>query len=88
VITDERTDVLVIPESAIFPEDFGKIVFTMEKDTFKKHTIETGIKRDGKVEVLQGLEEGDVLVIEGAYQLKNLTFRPKGGGEEGELEGR
>lgn len=88
VTTDERADALVIPESAVFPEDFGKIVFTMEKDTFKKRVIETGIKRNGKVEVLQGLEEGDILVIEGAYQLKNLTFQSKGGGEEGELEGR
>ena len=51
--------------------------------------IETGIKRDGKVEVLQGLEEGDLLVTEGAYQLKNLTFKSKDGGGEGEeLEGR
>lgn len=87
ITTDEKTDVIVISEKAIFPEDFGSIVFTMEKDTFKKRTIETGIKRDGKVEVLQGLEEGDLLVIEGAYQLKNLTFKSKGGEEE-VLEGR
>lgn len=88
VITDEKIHALVIPEKAIFPEDFGKIVFTMDKNTFKKRAIETGIKRDGKVEVLQGLEEGELVVIEGAYQLKNLTFKSKGGGEEGELEGR
>lgn len=88
VITDEKEDALVIPESAVFPEDFGKIVFTMEKDTFKKRVIETGIKRNGKVEVLQGLEEGNVLVTEGAYQLKNVTFKSKGDEEEGELEGR
>lgn len=88
VITDEKTHALVIPEKAIFPEDFGKVVFTMDKNTFKKRVVETGIRRDGKVEVLQGLEEGDLLVIEGAYQLKNLTFKSKGGGEEEELEGR
>ncbi len=89
VTTDKKTDVLVIPESAIFPEDFGKIVFTKEKDAFRKRIIETGIKRDGKVEVLHGLEEGDTLVTEGAYQLKNLTFKSKGGGEEeGEFEGK
>ena len=87
VVTDEKINALVIPEKAIFPEDFGKVVFTMEKDTFKKRVIETGIARNGKVEVLQGLEEGDILVTEGAYQLKNLTFKSKGGGEE-ELEGR
>ena len=88
ITTDEKINVFVIPEKAVFPEDFGKIVFTMDKNTFKKCAIETGIKRDGKVEVLQGLEEGDLLVIEGAYQLKNLTFKSKGGGEEEELEGR
>lgn len=88
VTTDKKADALVIPESAIFPEDFGKIVFIMENDTFKKRVIETGIKRNGKVEVLQGLEEGNLLVTEGAYQLKNVTFKSKGGGEEEELEGR
>lgn len=88
ITTDEKIHAVVIPEKAVFPEDFGKIVFTMDKNTFKKRAIETGIKRDGKVEVLQGLKEGDLLVIEGAYQLKNLTFKSKGGGEEQELEGR
>ena len=88
ITTDEKIHAVVIPEKAVFPEDFGKIVFTMDKNTFKKRAIETGIKRDGKVEVLQGLEEGDLVVIEGAYQLKNLTFKSKGGGEEEELEGR
>ncbi len=88
VITDEKADALVIPESAVFPEDFGQIVFTMEKDTFKKRVIETGIKRNGKVEVLQGLEAGNILVTDGAYQLKNITFQSHGDEEEGELEGR
>ena len=88
ITTDEKIHAVVIPEKAVFPEDFGKIVFTMDKNTFKKRAIETGIKRDGKVEVLQGLEDGDLVVIEGAYQLKNLTFKSKGGGEEEELEGR
>ncbi len=88
VTTDKKRDALVIPESAIFPEDFGKIVFTMEKDAFRKRLIETGIKRDGKIEVVHGLEEGNLLLIEGAYQLKNLTFKSKGSGEEEELEGR
>ena len=87
ITTDEKIHAVVIPEKAVFPEDFGKIVFTMDKNAFKKRAIETGIKRDGKVEVLQGLEEGDLVVIEGAYQLKNLTFKSKGGEEE-ELEGR
>ena len=88
VITDEKANALVIPESAVFPEDFGQIVFTMENDTFKKRVIETGIKRNGKVEVLQGLEAGNILVTDGAYQLKNVTFQSHGDEEEGELEGR
>lgn len=88
ITTDEKIDAVVIPENAVFPEDFGKIVFTMEENAFKKRVIETGITRDGKVEVLQGLEEGDILVTEGAYQIKNLTFKSKGSGEEEESEGR
>lgn len=89
ITTGEKIHVLVVPEKAVFPEDFGKIVFTMDKNTFKKRAIETGLRRDGKVEVLQGLDEGDLLVVEGAYQLKNLTFKSKGGGgEDGELEGK
>ena len=46
--------------------------------------MEIGIQRDDTVEITNGLEEGDIVVSKGAYQLKNISFTSKAGEEEHE----
>lgn len=60
---------IVIPESALFSQE-GKLYAFVVKDgaAFRKE-VETGIRFDGKVEILKGIHVGERVVILGHEQL-------------------
>jgi len=62
-------EALVVPESAIMRNDKGTFVFVVNDSTAKRVNITTGIKMSGLVEVLSGLNVGDVIVVEGITKI-------------------
>ncbi len=60
-VTDDRTDVLAIPPEAISRRNETTHVFVISDDEAKvsKRTVETGVERDGWIQVISGLEEGE-----------------------------
>jgi HlyD family secretion protein len=56
---------LSIPSVAIIDRDGKKIVFVVKDLIANEHEIRTGTEKNGKVEVLRGLNEGDTVVIGG-----------------------
>jgi cobalt-zinc-cadmium efflux system membrane fusion protein len=67
----ERQDILAIPEEAIQTLDGEKIVFVFEEDdVFAVRHVKLGNKVGEKRIIVQGLDEGDEIVIKGAFHLK------------------
>jgi membrane fusion protein (multidrug efflux system) len=69
VVTAER-NALVVPESAVFQVQNRAYVYLADGDTARQQQIEVGARRFGVVEVLSGLEEGDLVVVEGTIKLR------------------
>lgn len=65
ITQDERTDVLLIPNSAVRTEGNRSVVRLWRDERFVDTTIETGISSDTETEVLSGLNEGDVIAAIG-----------------------
>lgn len=64
VITNQKSNALVIPRSAVFRAADGKWqVFAIIGSSVSKQTIETGLMNDESVEVTSGLKEGDAVVL-------------------------
>ncbi len=64
--------VLVIPRSAVQRDDEGPLVFVREQGTrFERRRVDLGTTSGGLVAVLSGVEEGEQVVIEGAFLLKS-----------------
>ena len=65
---------LSVPDTSIMMEGEKSYIYTVsEEDITNKTEVEIGLRGDGKVEILSGINEGDLIVAEG---LKKV--RPRG----------
>lgn len=63
---------LSIPETAVLAANGDLFVFVeMAPGTYRKHLIKTGVKGGGRVEVLEGLEADERVVVQGGFTLKS-----------------
>jgi len=60
----------VVPEEALFPVGDDKYVYKVVDNKALRQKIEIGARRDGKVEVLNGLVPTDVVVTAGVIKLR------------------
>jgi len=68
--THSESTAVVIPSGAVIREGRGAHVFVQTPDQgFQPRMVKTGIEEFDKVEVLEGLNENDVVVVSGAYLL-------------------
>ena len=64
-------DALSIPDTSIMYEGSKKFIYKIiENNIIKKTEIETGIRNQGNLEVLSGLNEGDKIVAEGLTKVR------------------
>ncbi len=79
-VTQRRDDAVAIPPESIWHEEDSAFVFVISNNGVSKRPVETGIRRDGWVEVLSGLESGEQVA---AANLENLQD-----GAKVEVQGR
>ncbi len=73
-VTLVRSDIeaLVVPESAIIPDRSRQFVFVVgEGGIASRREVEIGRRAPGRVEVKRGLEEGEVVVVEGTQKARS-----------------
>lgn len=62
---------LTVPVSAIQKTSEGEMVYVADKGKAKAVTVKTGRNSNGMVEILEGLQPGDKVVVEGYADLDN-----------------
>jgi len=65
----EQKQALSVPERSVLFEGTQRIVFVKSPGGFTKTRVRAGGAQEGRVEILDGLKEGDVVVTEGAQLL-------------------
>ena len=63
IIIDSKTDILVVPSSAIQTVDGTSTVKVMKNDQITQAAVETGISDSSNTEITSGLNEGDVIIV-------------------------
>ncbi|MEP7064324.1 MAG: efflux RND transporter periplasmic adaptor subunit [Betaproteobacteria bacterium] len=71
LVTRDVQDALVVPEQAIVPEGDEQYVFRILDGKAVRTRVETGQRRDAKVEIVKGLNIDDVIVIAGQIKLRD-----------------
>jgi membrane fusion protein (multidrug efflux system) len=71
----QRPAVLTLPQTAITYNPYGDSVFVIQQDDsgtrVQRRQVETGGVRNGRVEIVQGLQAGERVVIAGQVKLRN-----------------
>lgn len=75
--TASAAKALTVPASAVLLMEGKKVVFIREKDGFEKRAVELGDNLSGRFVVKDGIEEGDAVVVQGAYALKARLLKSK-----------
>lgn len=66
-----KENTIVVSKNAVLDDEGQKIVFVMEGKDYHKHVVTTGIENHDKIEIISGLKENDLVVVEGNFQLKS-----------------
>lgn len=70
IVYERRRDVLQLPRAAIVDAEAGPMVFVVERGKAVARPVRTGLANGGIVEVLQGLKDGEQVVVVGQNGLK------------------
>ena len=80
ILSHSEKKVIALPVDAVIRDAKGSHVWMLEKDgAFKPRMVSTGLENFEKVEITQGLEEKENVVITGAYLLYSELVLKKGG---------
>ena len=73
-----KRDSLSIPDTSIILEGNKSYVYKISEDNIAKRLeIEIGLRNDGDVEVISGLNSGDIIVAEGLKKVRpNGKIKP------------
>ncbi len=81
ITTTVMKDVLAISDSALQTDEARQIVFlALEGNRFEKRVVKPGLEQHGRVQILEGIQAGDRIVVEGSFILKSEMLK----GELGE----
>lgn len=70
VILGQREDALMVPEEAIIAIGGEQRVYRVEGGKVDQRVVSTGLRREGRVEITEGLQAGDLVVTAGHLKLR------------------
>lgn len=92
VVKARRNGVLVVPSGAIVVRpDGGKVVFVAEDTVARQRVVRTGLEGEQVTEILDGLKEGEVVIVRGQERLKDgaaIKIAGKKSGTKAKLDAR
>lgn len=62
---------VVVPETSVVERPSGLVVYVINDDRAHEQVVKTGVRQDGWVEILQGLQQGATVAVDGAAFLTN-----------------
>ena len=76
IVTTVQPNVLLIDDTALQTNGEEQIAFVaLGEGKFEKRTVRTGMEQRGKVQVLEGIKEGDKVVTTGSFILKSELLK-------------
>jgi multidrug efflux pump subunit AcrA (membrane-fusion protein) len=95
IMANSKDDAIVVPASAVTLEasnaDEGTVMIVDKQNVARERKVTIGIRSGDKIEIVEGLQEGDTVVVEGNFALSDGTkveiAKDEDGKEEGDKKG-
>ncbi len=68
---EKHADAVLLPSAAILREDNDNVVYVVDGGTASRRSVTLGIESDGEVQILDGLNENEVVVLSGQGSLRD-----------------
>jgi membrane fusion protein, heavy metal efflux system len=69
IVTNVDRAAISVPQSAVLNDEGKTVVFVAEGNSYKKRPVTVGIQNNDLVEIVEGLNAGDRVVVKGNYLL-------------------
>ncbi len=77
VMANSRSDAIIVPASAVTLEasnaDEGTVMIVDAQNVARERKVTVGVRSSDKIEIVEGLSEGDTVVVEGNFALPDGT---------------
>jgi membrane fusion protein, heavy metal efflux system len=74
---EQTTTAMIIPKEAIIEAEGKKLVYVLDSgEEFERREVTVGDEYGDKIAVLTGIEEGERVVTQGAYQIRLQELKP------------
>ncbi len=73
VVLGEQSAAMMIPEQSLILRPAGEVVYVVRDNVVYQAVVKTGLRQNGLIEILEGLQENDVVVVDGAGFLTDKT---------------
>jgi RND family efflux transporter MFP subunit len=73
IVYDTRENARMIPKSAVISEDLAQSVYVIKDSLAFKNEIQTGYTNGTNIEVINGLEDGEMVVTIGQGSLQDSS---------------
>lgn len=71
LVIDRRQDAIMLPETAVFPLGQKRFVYKAVDGKAVRVQVETGLRRESKVEIISGITLEDNVVLEGHFKIQD-----------------
>ena len=66
VIIAEHPGAVTVPEQSVVRRPAGEVVYVIEQGRARQRVVRTGQRKEGRIEILEGVTVGDILAVDGA----------------------
>ena len=73
VVLAENGAAMMIPEQSLVLRPAGEVVYVVRGNMAYQAVVKTGLRQNGLIEITEGLQENDVIVVDGAGFLTDKT---------------
>ncbi|WP_374495736.1 efflux RND transporter periplasmic adaptor subunit [Zoogloea sp.] len=73
IVTGHKSTAVMVPEQSVVLRPAGKVVYVIAGGKAVQRVVEVGARRDGQVEIVRGLSDGETVAEDGAGFLSDGT---------------